>query len=43
MTFRILLPLLAIAAAAAFIPDSRADSPAAPGLDKEAVRKIVRE
>ena len=43
MTVRILLPLLAIAAAAAFIPDSRADSPAAPGLDKEAVRKIVRE
>ena len=43
MTVRILLPLLAIAAAAAFIPDSRAESPATPNLDREAVRKIVRE
>ena len=43
MTVRILLPLLAIAAAAAFIPDSRAESPATPGLDRESVRKIVRE
>ena len=43
MTVRILLPLLAIAAAAAFIPDSRAESPATPSLDREAVRKIVRE
>ena len=43
MRVRILLPLLAIATAAAFIPGSRAESPAAPGLDKEAVRKIVRE
>ena len=30
MTVRILLPLLAVAAAAAFIPDSRAESPATP-------------
>ena len=37
MTVRILLPLLAIAAAAAFIPDSRAESPATPGLDRESV------
>ena len=43
MTVRILLPLLAIAAAAAFIPDSRAESPATPGLDRESVRKIVKE
>ena len=43
MIVRILLPLLAIAAAAAFTPDSRAESPATPGLDREAVRKIVRE
>ena len=43
MTVRILLPLLAIAAAAAFIPDSRAESPVSPNLDREAVRKIVRE
>ena len=43
MTVRILLPLLAIAAAAAFIPGSRAESPATPDLDREAVRKIVRE
>ena len=40
MTVRI---LLAIAAAAAFIPDSRAESPATPGLDRESVRKIVKE
>ena len=43
MTVRILLPLLAIAAAAAFIPDSRAESPVTPNLNREAVRKIVRE
>ena len=43
MTVRILLPLLAIVATAAFIPDSRAESSATPGLDREAVRKIVRE
>ena len=43
MTVRILLPLLAIAAAAAFIPDSRAESPATPSLDRETVRKIVKE
>ena len=45
MTIRLLLPLLAIAAAAAaaFIPDSRAECPATPGIDKESVRKIVRE
>ena len=43
MTVRILLSLLAIAAAAAFSPDSRAESPATPGLDREAVREIVRE
>ena len=43
MTVRILLPLLAIAAAAAFIPGSRAESPATPDLDREAVHKIVRE
>ena len=43
MTVRILLPLLAIAAAAAFMPGSRAEPPAAPGFDRDAVRKIVRE
>ena len=43
MAVRILLPLLAIAAAAAFTPESRAESSATPSLDSEAVRKIVRE
>ena len=43
MTVRILLPLLAIATAAAFTPDSRAESSATPVLDREAVRNIVRE
>ena len=43
MTVRILLPLLAMAAAAAFIPDSRAESPVTPNLDREAIREIVRE
>ena len=36
MTVRILLPLLAVAAVAAFTPDSRAESPATPSLDREA-------
>ena len=41
MTVSILLPLLGIAAAAVFIRDSRAESPATPSLDREAVRKMV--
>ena len=43
MTVRLLLPLLAIAAATAFVPASRAESPAAAMPDRDAVRKIVRE
>ena len=43
MTVRLLLPLLAIAATTAFVPASRAESPAAAMPDRDAVRKIVRE
>ena len=43
MRNRILLPLLAVIAGKAFVPNGRTGSAAAPMPDRDAVRRIVRE